>query len=88
MSRLEVTWHSKNRKAQCPPNPNYPNGMDVDMSHGAKSCATDLPYPAPECGLWIIECKVCGYRVGVTAAGRPDDPKSVCFACPERSKLQ
>lgn len=37
-------------KAQCPPNPNFPNGVKVDVSDGLIACTKDLPYPATECG--------------------------------------
>lgn len=68
-------------KAQCPPNPNFPNGVKVDVSDGLIACTKDLPYPATECGAWIVRCKACDMSVAVTAAGRPDDPISVTMAC-------
>ena len=68
-------------KAQCPPNPNFPKGTPVDCSDGGIACTKDLPYPAPECGVWIVRCKACGMSVGVTAAGRPDDPTKVTMPC-------
>lgn len=78
----EVKWHDAKREPQCPPNPAYPNGFDVDASVGAKAtCTIDLPYPAKRCGHYEVRCKACGASVGVTTAGRPDDPKSVKMAC-------
>lgn len=68
-------------KAQCPPNPNFPNGVKVDVSDGLIACIKHLPYPAPECGAWIVRCKACDMSVAVTAAGRHDDPVSVTMAC-------
>jgi len=69
-------------KAQCVPNPEYPNGIALDVSKpGAPSCLVELPYPAPECGAWIVRCKECAMSVAVTAAGRPDDPISLKMEC-------
>jgi hypothetical protein len=79
---LHVAWDDHGREPQCPPNPLLPDGLDVDVSEGAKkTCAVALPYPAPRCGVWVICCDECGLSVGVTAAGRPDDPRSVKVAC-------
>jgi hypothetical protein len=33
------------------------------------------------CGVWVVACHTCGLRVGITAAGRPDDPRTVRLAC-------
>jgi hypothetical protein len=69
-------------KAQCPPDPEYPNGVALDVSDSAKlSCNVALPYPAPECGYWHIACDVCELSVAITAAGRPDDPVSARVPC-------
>lgn len=68
-------------KAQCEPDPLFPNGKAVDVSNGQKSCLVALPYPAAECGAWRVVCSACGLRVGITAAGRPDDPISVKIPC-------
>jgi hypothetical protein len=39
-------------KAQCAPDPAYPDGKDLDISpDNAVACRVDLPYSAPECGL-------------------------------------
>lgn len=79
---LNVTWKDSGREPQCPPDPAYPKGKDVDISGGAGDfCITDLLYPAPRCGLWLVRCNQCGRSVAITAAGRPDDPRSVKLAC-------
>lgn len=77
-----IRWHSHDRKAQCPPNPQYPNGKTI-VAHGIeeKVCVTTLPYPAAECGLHMIHCNRCGQRVAITAAGRPDDPIVLELGC-------
>lgn len=81
-SNIKVAWVGNGRKAQCSPNPEYPEGVEVDISAGAKaSCRVDLPYPAPECGVWTIKCEDCGLFTAVTAAGRPDDPISLRVPC-------
>ena|ERR1700686_4749398 len=77
-----VKWIDRYREPQCPPNPEFPEGVDIDHSSpGQKTCRTELPYPAPRCGYWYVECKTCGYNVIITTAGRPDDPRSATLLC-------
>jgi hypothetical protein len=81
-SQLVVTWVDAGKEPQVPPNPNYPAGIDLDISEGAaQTCATPLPYPARRIGHYVVECRICGRRVGCTTAGRPDDPRSLTLAC-------
>lgn len=82
MSRHSIAWTWRSREpAKCPPDPDFPYGKAADFSFGARSCTVDLPYPAPGVGTWIIVCGLCGYSVGVTAAGRADDPTKITFPC-------
>src|SRR5262245_18491236 len=75
-------WLPKAEAAQEAARPEFPNGIDVDLSEGSPhSCKCDLPYPAAGNGMHAVECLICGLRAGVTAAGRVDDPKSVKFRC-------
>lgn len=76
-------WRSGRGKAQCPPNPEFPEGVDINLltGEGEKHCPVQLPYPAPECGAWIVRCSDCGMNAIITAAGRPDDPRSVNLPC-------
>lgn len=79
---FKIEWIDSGREPRCAPNPAHPNGTDVDASFGAAAfCMGSLPYPAERCGLYIVECDHCGLRVGVTTAGRPDDPRSLKIAC-------
>lgn len=79
---LNAEWIDREREPQCPANPQFPNGIDLDMSEGAaKTCSIEVPYPAPRCGIYIIECDKCGQRNAVTTAGRPDDPRKITFGC-------
>lgn len=73
-------------KAQCAPNPAYPNGIDIDISEGKDACLAELPYPAPECGAWIVSCPKCGTVNACTAAGRPDDPRTFTMPCKAETK--
>jgi hypothetical protein len=80
---FKVEWIDRGREPQCPPDPAYPHGVDLD---GAKelrvpTCHTVLPYPAKRCGLYYVECKICGSNALITTAGRPDDPRSVLMPC-------
>lgn len=79
---IAVQWFDGEREPQNPPNPAFPNGMDVDLSQGAKRvCKIELPYPARRCGMYLIACQACGLRIGVSTAGRPDDPRTVTLGC-------
>jgi hypothetical protein len=79
---LYSKWHDAGREPQCAPNPNYPDGIDIVIGKsGAKSCSTNLPYPADRCGHYVVGCTVCGLRVAITTAGRPDDPRSIKLEC-------
>ena len=82
MSTFAISFHPSGRgKAQCAPDPDYPNGKAIDISMGVTSCSVDLPYPAPECGHFLVECVMCGRSIAVTAAGRPDDPTKLTLPC-------
>ena len=79
---MKVDWIDRGREPQCPPNPLYPDGIDVDCSAGAViTCTAQLSYPAPRCGYWAIKCDTCGQAIVVTTAGRRDDPRTVKIAC-------
>ncbi|MCC6776691.1 MAG: hypothetical protein IT537_08655 [Hyphomicrobiales bacterium] len=82
MSSFNIEWIDAQREPAMPPNPSYPNGVDIDGSGGAAvTCEVSLPYPAARCGAFIIECRTCGLKVAVTTAGRADDPKTIKLAC-------
>lgn len=83
MSQHTVEFFRSGRgKAQCPADPAYPHGIAIDgATAGAPSCLVPIPYPAPECGVWIVRCQECETSIAITAAGRADDPVSVRIAC-------
>lgn len=83
-TEFDIEWIDRGREPQCPPDPAYPTGKDLDMSGDAPSCYTELPYPARRCGLYVVECKRCKLSIGVTTAGRPDDPRSLRVACAKK----
>jgi hypothetical protein len=64
-------------------NPVFPNGKPVDLRRYPlqPSCTYNLPYPAPRCGIYQIECHGCSLRVAITVAGRPDDPNLITLPC-------
>jgi hypothetical protein len=78
---LTAKWFGTGRPPRCPADPEFPNGLDVDLSRGAPACEVRLRYPATSTGQWLIGCDVCGFLGVVTAAGRRDDPRSVKVAC-------
>lgn len=79
---MKVTFIDGGRYPKCPPDPKYPNGVNVDRTDGAKTtCIVNIPYPAPRCGLMVVECSKCGLITAVTVAGRVDDPRTLRLAC-------
>lgn len=87
MTDLAITFHGAGRKAEVAPNPEYPEGIDIDCGF-QQMCAADLPYPAPECGFFKIECSKCGAAMAYTAAGRLDDPRRVTVPCQAQGNRQ
>jgi hypothetical protein len=89
-SHHDVLFRPSGRgKARCAPDPDYPHGKATDCSTpGHPACEVALPYPAPECGTWIVRCRECPMSGAITAAGRPDDPTSVRMDCRERYAVQ
>ncbi len=81
-SNLKAKWVDSGREPECPSDPDFPNGVDIDTTDGAKVfCEIVLPYPAPRCGYYLLTCDVCRLQAAITTAGRPDDPRSVKIAC-------
>lgn len=80
---MKIEWIDHAREPQHPPNPDFPHGVDIDLAgpYAVETCKTALPYPAKRCGLYVVECPLCGRRAAITTAGRPDDPRSVKMAC-------
>jgi hypothetical protein len=86
MGEFRVQFLSRHRKASCDPNPDYPEGIDVD--NGMRpACQIRLPYPAECVGLWYVECLECQANMLLTTAGRIDDPRSVALPCRQNLKL-
>lgn len=87
-SQFSIEAINRRGPPQCPANPAYPNGIDVGADRTSDtSCRAELPYPAPERLVWLVRCTRCGASAAVTAAGRPDDPRSVRVTCRERGHL-
>lgn len=88
--QFKIKWWDSGREPQCAPDPDFQNGKDVDLSiwcvDGWPTCEVDLPYPAKRCGVHVVECKLCGLTVGITTAGRHDDPRSLKVGCKKREK--
>jgi hypothetical protein len=82
---IEVEFLSHHRKAKIAPNPRFPSGIDVDLTHGARHCNVKLPYPAECCGIWFVRCTDCRSNAAITAAGRTDDPRSVKLPCKHKA---
>lgn len=85
MPEFKIDWHDAGLEPQSPPNPEYPNGIDVAPFGPDESCRAELPYPAKRIGLYYIKCLKCGANMVATTAGRPDDPRSVTVRCKGRS---
>lgn len=79
-----ITWLDREREPQVAPNPAFPHGIDIPPAWPERPfCVVQLPYPAKRVGLYVINCTRCGVSVGVTTAGRPDDPRSAAINCKE-----
>jgi hypothetical protein len=80
---FKIVWNSAGRTAQCPSDPKYPRGIHIDgrIDKAEPSCFVKLPYPAECVGGYRATCNICGLVIGITAAGRPDDPKSFEITC-------
>ena len=82
MTHHTVEWLDSGREPVCSPDPRYPEGIDVPRLDGEQNhCKVLLPYPAKRCGLYIVTCSLCDSVIGLTTAGRPDDPRSVEMPC-------
>ena len=77
---IEVVLLDSGREPQCKPEPKDPNGRDIEIA-GAVRCCSNLPYPAPRCGVYEITCNDCGLKVALTVAGRIDDPRTITIPC-------
>jgi hypothetical protein len=78
---LHVEFEDSGKPPQCPPNPAYPDGIDVDSSgRRLPACRVKLPKVVTT-GLFIVRCDVCHKAVAITTAGRPDDPRSFTMDC-------
>lgn len=78
---LRVDFVTKGEEPQQQPNPAYPNGIDIDVSDGRRpACSVALPKVATV-GYFVVACPTCGKTGMLTAAGRPDDPRSYKMNC-------
>jgi hypothetical protein len=68
------------------PNPDFPDGVDLDPSGGLEACTVTLTYPAPGRGFHTILCETCGQDAIVRASGDPDDPRSFKIICRDAAK--
>jgi hypothetical protein len=88
--QFHVTFIDGGRSATQPPNPEYPNGIDLAPYEGyvdTPLCKVELPYPARCVGGWRVECVKCGAGIICTTAGRADDPRSITVPCRIESRL-
>jgi hypothetical protein len=80
--RFELHFLDTGQESTSKPDKRYPRGIDLDLAgKRAPTCVTPLPYPAPRVGKYVLHCMLCGQRVLITVAGRPDDPRSCRLAC-------
>lgn len=85
---FKVEWIDDHREPKCPPDPAYPNGKPINIAKpGEPSCQFEVPYPAKRCGVYIATCEQCGLTIGVTTAGRSDDPTRVTIPCGKARKM-
>lgn len=85
--RFDIQFIKSGRgKAQCPSDPDFPNGKLIDLALEKPGCIAKLPWPAQECGSWIVLCRKCHLRIMITATGRKDDPHLIILPCKTREK--
>lgn len=84
MTQFKINFLSTGRQPECTPNPEYPHGIDLDPGE-RPACLASLPYPADCVGTWIVSCKRCKTSVAITAAGRPDDPRTIMIPCKKKA---
>ena len=86
---FEITFKPSGRgPARCPTDPEFPEGVRANaQTRIGPSCTIEFPYPAPECGYFMVKCRTCGFHIAVTAAGRPDDPRSLTVSCLPKGRL-
>jgi len=86
---FDVDWVDYGREPRVASNPNFPSGVDLDVSKGAeRTCTAALPYPARRIGAYLVECRRCAVNALVTTAGRVDDPRSIKLACKDQPKKE
>jgi hypothetical protein len=79
---FEIIWIDDGREPKNPPDPAYPDGIDLDVTRGRLAyCETALAHPTPRCGKYLIKCRTCGFTTLITTAGRADDPRSIKIPC-------
>lgn len=85
--KFAISWIDRGREPKHPPNPDYPNGIDLVLAKdpAGPRCYKQLAYPARRCGHYVIICETCNQTAVVTTAGRPDDPRSVTLDCMVRA---
>jgi hypothetical protein len=78
-----VHFIDSGRSPQCKADPKFPEGKDVVLAEddAAGKCCRNVPYPAPRCGMYLVECEVCEFSALVHVDGRPDDPRTVTMPC-------
>jgi hypothetical protein len=82
VSQFTIDWRDSGFEPECAPNPDYPEGIDLDVTRGAMlRCRAPLPYPAKRVGVYTVRCTICGFQTGCTTAGRADDPRSITLPC-------
>jgi len=76
-----ITWIDRGGPPKAAPDPRYPDGVHIDFGK-RPACRAELPYMTKKnIGTLMVGCNKCGALIAVTAASRPDDPRSVMVPC-------
>ena len=79
---LEVLWFDRTLARSDAPDPEYPEGVDLDLCRDiGPACWTALRYPARGPGYYHIACTRCGSATGCMTKGQTDDPRSIRLPC-------
>jgi hypothetical protein len=83
---IDIKFIDSGYKSEEKPDPDFPNGrrINVDGPLPTALCCFNLPYPAPRCGTYEIECRDCPAKFSTPVNGRDDDPRVITMPCKRR----
>ena len=86
---IDVYFIDAGHRSDERPDPAFPTGrrVNIDGPLPTALCCYNLPYPAPRCGTYVVECLECPVRHEIPVNGRSDDPYIITMPCKKQLKL-